>query len=83
MACRPRSVRTVGVGIGAVADQLAGSMEDRAGQQLRARVAFVQDHARQPRHVQRAQHEHRDSDDRGDAGDLLPADAQSHRDSLH
>ena len=56
----------------------ACSMEDGIGEQLSPALAFGQNHAREARDVQRAEHNDGYTDNRGDTGDLLALDPESH-----
>src|SRR6185295_15779897 len=53
-------------------------MEDGVAEILRARVAFVDNEAGQTGEIESAQHHDGHTDDGGDAGNLLGADAQTH-----
>ena len=63
------------VRLGAVGDHFPRAVEDRVRKKLASCLALVQHDAGDARHVQCAQRHHRDTHDRGDAGDLLAFDA--------
>jgi hypothetical protein len=63
------------VRIGACRDNLPRPVEDGHRQQFRARLTFVEAHAREPRQVHQAQHDHNRPDDGGDAENLFALDA--------
>ena len=64
-----------GIRIGLSSDDLTRAMIDGVGQQVAARLAFLETDARQRRQIDRAEHHDHHDDDRGDAGDLLRLDA--------
>ena len=78
---RPASARSAATGsLPPRRHDLARALVDGVGEQVAARLALLEADARERRQVEAAQHDDREADDRGDAGDLLRLDAQPHAD---